>query len=159
MPVCLSHHGTRRKGCLGIGHPTLEEKGQLGTRQNTSPLTSRPHVGQLTRVGRSGSASQAPAMRKVGGPNPNTPAGVLHVQSKLGGGLGKGKQGPAISIWEAKMRYFLGRMQRRLRLLFRLPRCGFSLKRAESSFGCCTLPPTNRQGRQNSLRVNVSIRG
>ena len=55
------------------------------------------------------------------------------------------------------MRYFLGRMQRRLRLLFRLPRCGFSLKRAESSFGCCTLPPTKRQGRQNNLHPNVSI--
>ena len=72
-------------------------------------------------------------------------AGVLRALNQTVGGARQGKQGPTISIWEAKMRYFLGKIQRRLRLLFRLPLCGFSLRKAEPSFGRCTLPPTNRQ--------------
>ena len=159
MPVCLSHHGTRRRGCLGIGHPSVLcsvpcKKKATGTKQNTSPPTSRPHVGRLTRAGRSGSASRRLRRRRSAGPTP-TRRRAARAQSNGGwGSAGEARPDDidlggkdAIFSWENTTSIATFVSFAALRFLakkgpsFRLP----------LHVARCTLPPANRQDRIRSL--------
>ncbi len=103
--------------------PRNAQPGRRRNRQNTSPPASRPHVGQLTRAGRSGCAA---AMHTVGG---------LHcTPSHPRWSSARGSQARRYriwDIWEARCDIFREKIQPRIATFGRVCRPGFSLRRAE----------------------------
>ena len=160
VPVCLSHHGTRRKGCLGIGNPTLQEKGQ--PERNKTPHLPPPvprgsaHSSWAVRV-----RIAAPAMQKAGGPKPPTRRRVCGVlcaagaQSKVGGAR-QGETRPDDIDLGGKDAIFSWKNTTSIATFVSFAALRFFAKKGPSfrlplHVARCTLPPANRQDRIRSL--------